>query len=318
MGPQDERRLLTLADARRLSGDRREAEEALGRARAANPRGSAWASYFAGLAAMTSRDDVTLARSDAEQAIQLQPGHGPAHVLLIRSLLAVNDVASARRWTDALLSTYPGHTEGRALRVAIETGRPPAPPIVALEPTPPEEAAPPPVAAPQVPEARPAPGPDSTEADAQRQARLEAMACHDDANCWARRGAEAMERGDVGRARTQYLRAQELEPGNPEVNAGLGAIYLDSGNAGAAVRHLQAAAAANYSDSAIMLGQAYRTLGQTEQARRAYQQYLDQHPGGRYVTAAQRGLASLGPASQPSAEPPAPESDISFPDPPLP
>jgi tetratricopeptide (TPR) repeat protein len=285
--------LLAQADALRLTGDLEAAASSLGRATSLEPEPSAEQHYIAALMALSQRRDPAAARERAEAAVEAASGDLRARLLLARALLASADISGARRQIDAVLDLHEEHAGARALATAIEEGLPPAAPLVAtldggvdagsLD------------AGPAELPAEPAPTAAATSGGRAGSDSVDTSGCSD-ADCLVRRGADAQMRGDVGRARRYFEQALRLNPNELEANAGLGAIQLETGNVSGALPYLQRAAQANYSDSAILLGQAYRRLGRTEDARAAYQRYLDRNPGGTYAPAAMNALMALGPA----------------------
>lgn len=306
LAAEDPATLLPLANVYRLQGELDKAEVALARARLRAPDGNAEASYVGALLAMDQHGgNAHYARSGARLALQQDPTHLRAKLLLVRGELAARDVAAARRH----LASAQDNPRARALLRAIDAGRPPAPEILTVDPSPLEEEDPPDDPAEQADAVATSPpddaSPRSIRTTAQSSSRSTAARDRTPAttadtprcrnsDCWTSLGAAAQARGDMGRAQHYFEQALQLDPADPEANAGLGKAYLAAGNLSAAVGLLRAAARANYSDSSLVLGAALRRAGRDREAREAYQSYLNRNPGGRYARAAAQALEALG------------------------
>jgi predicted Zn finger-like uncharacterized protein len=108
-----------------------------------------------------------------------------------------------------------------------------------------------------------------------------------------READQRLEYGDVRRARALYEQALRDRPGSAEASTGLGFVMLADGNARAAIEHFQRAGATGHADAYIGLGDAYRRLGQREDALGAYEAYLDRSPGGARASIARRQAERL-------------------------
>ena len=286
---------LALADALRLSGDATGAQQHLEEARTA--LGDPSAEYLrvsALLAVELAGGDMTAARPGAEQAVQKDPSMIRTRLLYARALLAAGDVSAARAQIDAVLRLSPTHDGGTSLRDALDQGLPPAQPVTAVpdagavalvEPTAADVPAPP-----GSEPAQPSEVPGATTGTAGRD---DGIPRGRDYTFYVARGDEAIERGQVGRARQFYESALATRPGGSEAQTGMGYVALETGDANSAASRFRAAAAAGFADAYIGLGEAYRRLGRHADALAAYERYLERWPTGSRASIARRQAAEL-------------------------
>jgi predicted Zn finger-like uncharacterized protein len=293
---------LALADALRLGGELDAAVEHLGRARDAAGVRQAELHRAAALLAAAQADDLAAAVDEARLAVDADRDSVRNRVLLARALLASGDVLGARR---ELEEAGRDHELVAPIVQAIDAGAFAAEtaPILEGEATPEE-------AAPTAAEANPS-GPAIDERATTESARAaEGTASTDavprgrDYSWYVRRGESLLSRGDVRGAKAHFDQALAVRPGSPEALTGLGFAALQSGNASGAASRFRQAAASGYGDAYIGLGDAYRRVGRTDDARKAYERYLERWPGGSQASIARQKLERLGPAAPPE---PAPE-----------
>lgn len=108
-------------------------------------------------------------------------------------------------------------------------------------------------------------------------------------------GERLRARGQIERARSAFMAALGLRSDGCEAVTGLGFVEMRSGETGAAVLLFRRAIGLNnrYSDAYFGLAQAYERQSNTEQALRAYRQYLEINPGGSHAREAQARIAAL-------------------------
>ena len=110
------------------------------------------------------------------------------------------------------------------------------------------------------------------------------------------RGIALLERGDEERAEAMFRKAADARPKRPEPHTNLGYCAHSRKRYGKAVEHFQHALRlrGGYADALYGLGNAYRAMGRTQQARQTFRRYLDQHPRGAQASMARARLEELG------------------------
>lgn len=297
---------IALADALRLTGDLPRARSRLDRALRLRSEPSAEALRVQALIeAAENGGDLAAARARAEEAVEKDPTLIRARLLAARALLASREVGAARRHVDAVLQTNAQHAAARALRSAIDEGLPPAPPAIDV----PKNDAPGDASSSEE-NVEPEPEPEPTaaptgeaRASSGRRGRQEtsvgdegesgAIPAGRDYSWYVRNGDEQRRRGDLGRARAYYEAARNVRPSGSEALTGLGHAELQGGNAQTAASLFRQAAGQGYAEAYIGLGDAYRRLGRTQDARTAYERYLERLPGGPHAAIAQRHIDEL-------------------------
>jgi predicted Zn finger-like uncharacterized protein len=312
---------IALADAMRLSNDLPRARSALERALTLSSDPSAESLRVAALLeAAEANGDLSIARAKAEEAVAEDPGMIRTRILLARALLAARDVGAARQQVERVLSRSPQHSQAVALRTAIEEGRPPAPPTVAVPDGGLPDAG---VAAaepqqPAQPVANDPPRPEGGRAGAEPPIQAGgAPPPGRDYSFYIRNADERLERRDLNGARQFYEAARSVRPGGSEALTGLGYVALEQGDASSAADRFRQAAGQGYAEAYIGLGSAYRRMGRLQDALTAYERYLDRLPTGPRAAVARRSAdeirAQLGNNDPPDPpEPnrePAPETD---------
>lgn len=109
------------------------------------------------------------------------------------------------------------------------------------------------------------------------------------------KGDRLLERGRTREAARLFRLAIERNPRSPEPRSALAWCYLDEGQHSRAIQNFRDALARSgrYADAMYGIAVAYERAGQTAQAKRAYQEYVDIHPRGRQIRMAQRKLEIL-------------------------
>jgi tetratricopeptide (TPR) repeat protein len=107
------------------------------------------------------------------------------------------------------------------------------------------------------------------------------------------RGQNALESGQVQLAKRLFEQALFLHPNSPQAHTGLGYVALEKSRPVLAMEHFNAAARAGNDEALIGLADAYRRLGRTRDAVRAYQNYVNRSPNGRQVSIARAQLDRL-------------------------
>jgi tetratricopeptide (TPR) repeat protein len=280
----------------RLVGERELAQSRLDRAQTMSPRRSAESLRVEALlvAQGAGQAGLTSARDLAAQAVAADGNLLRARLLLARASLAAGDGEAARREAEAVLAHDGTHAEALALRdramPMIAAGGPPtttvppttAPPTTAPPATAPPSTAPPTTTAPPS-TATPTSPPTTSEGGGAR-----------DYSGLVREGEARLERGSIASARQSFEAALRARPGGTEAVTGLGYVMLNEGNAQGAARQFQTAANNGNSDALIGLGDAYRRLGQREQALEAYRRYVQILPSGSHASVARRQIDALG------------------------
>jgi predicted Zn finger-like uncharacterized protein len=291
LDPNDVSAVLALADALRLTGDARGARSHLDRARTLETDASPEQLYVVSLFELPDPEGSPAAAVEsARRAATAAPGMIRARLLLARALLATGDIAGARAEVNAIHSGISDHPHATYLAQAMDRGLPPAAPVV---------------------ESLDAGVPDSavdaavdTEPATEQQQETRPVATGDDPGgapprgrdytWYVARGDELLERGDVGRARAMYEAALEVRSGGSEAETGLGYVMLETGSPSSAVRHFQAASRIGYSGAYMGLGDAYRQMGQRDNALAAYRDYLSRYPTGPEAHRARSQITALG------------------------
>ncbi len=299
---------VALADALRLTGDLTRGRSRLDRALTLEPSASPETLRVQALvAAAEAEGDLTAARPLAQQAVDAEPSLIRGRLLLARALLAAGEVAAARAQLDAVLEEHTRHERASALRDAIEEGRPPAPPTVAVPDGGVTEE---PDGPPPTPEAPvETPGDDGTAEDPQPTASGRRRATGGgsdtaaagsgpvpagrDYGWYVRMGDERLERGDVARAGEFFDAARAIRPSGSEALTGTGYVQLEQGNASGAASRFRQAAGQGYAEAYIGLGSAYQRLGRLQDALTAYERYLERLPTGPRASVARRQAEEL-------------------------
>jgi tetratricopeptide (TPR) repeat protein len=325
VAPTNAAGLVALADAERLLGSLDKAESHLTRARRleASPSSDTYRAV-ALLAAAKESGDVSVARADAERAVEADSTSVRARLLLARVFIARKDVAAAREQLAAITVLARSHPGAAWLTDALDRGLPPAPPVVEVTDAGPADGAGPDggvsTAAPDAAAVDPAaiaPAKQGVAGSAAPPAAASpAQGGKRDYNALIRSADGALDRGKLGEARALYLAAFDLKPTGAEALTGLGYVALEEGDPREAIRRFEPAALSGYADAFIGLGDAYRKIGRTDDAIGAYERYLERLPDGNNASIARRQIAALGgrrtkneptaPDAPPSANEPAP------------
>lgn len=109
------------------------------------------------------------------------------------------------------------------------------------------------------------------------------------------RGNKLLEVGKASQARRLFEDAARQRPSSPEPLASLGWCELDAGRHAQAIRQFERALdkSARYADAMYGLATAYERAGMREQAKSAYQAYLNVHPRGSKAGIITRKLEQL-------------------------
>jgi Flp pilus assembly protein TadD len=110
-------------------------------------------------------------------------------------------------------------------------------------------------------------------------------------------GRRELMRGQASKAMRFYEAANKKKPGSVEALTGMGWAYVNLREPHVGVVKFRQALSRNarYGDAYIGLGKAFRMMGKTADARRAYQRYLELHPRGPSASIAKSAVALLQP-----------------------
>lgn len=128
---------------------------------------------------------------------------------------------------------------------------------------------------------------------------------------YIREGNSLLDRGNVAKAEAMYEAALVVRPGGPEAQTGLGYVSLERGQKAFAANQFRRAAESGHSEAWAALGDVYRSLGRTDDAKRAYESYIERSPSGSEAGRARMWLRSLQDA--PAAAPTPAASDLEQP-----
>lgn len=222
---------------------------------------------------LLSQDARALPRAAWLHALALQAAARPAEARgVLEALLARNPENEPGR---RLLARLPGAIDPTAVDAGVPDAAPPPKPAPPAErPAPPVERPAPPKPAPP----KPAPEPRAESFDDLMD-----------------RGNRLLEQGKATAARRIFEDAAKQRPQSPEPLASLGWCELDAGRHAQAIRHFERSLEKNarYADGMYGLATAYERAGMREQAKNAYQAYLNVHPRGSKAAAVTRKLESL-------------------------
>jgi tetratricopeptide (TPR) repeat protein len=110
------------------------------------------------------------------------------------------------------------------------------------------------------------------------------------------RGKALLEDGEVSVAQRFFEQALFVHPSSAQAHVGLGYVALEKNRPQLAVEHFLPAARAGRADALIGLGDAYRRLGRTRDALKAYQGYLAKEPEGAQASIARAQIEKLAEA----------------------
>lgn len=305
--PQNAAAELVLADAKRLLGQEG-AQAHLDRAAEGLAEPTPQLRLSQALARAAGPDGLAAALPHARRAAEMADAPIRALLLLARVALSADDVGEARAAIRDIRERVPDHPEATHLAEAIDQGLPPAAPVVAVTDGGVADAGTP--VAPEEPEA-PAETDDGRETEAaasNRGGQTGGMPRDRDYSWYIRQGDELRRGGSHAEAKEHYERALELRPGSTEATTGLGYVELMSGRINAAIPLFRNAVRADYGDAYMGLGDAYRRLGRTAEARQVYESYLRSQPGGVHAGRARRLLEEM-PGGQPPTMEAAPTTE---------
>lgn len=119
---------------------------------------------------------------------------------------------------------------------------------------------------------------------------------------WVARGEQLFSRGDLSGAKAAFETAVGLRASGSEANSGLGSVLLGMGQTREALPYLSRAASNGFAEASVGLGDAYRKLGEKDEAIEAYETYLARLPKGLRANYVQLQLEGLGKDSKPQTE----------------
>ena len=292
--PTDGLAEVALADALRLTGDKDRAQVHLDRAQELfdDPP----AEFHLARALLGAHGQpIGAAIPGLQEAVRADSELVRARLALARAHLSGQDVSAARAELQSVLSVHGDHPYARELGDAIDQGLPPAAPVVAIgdagsvdagidasseEPPEPDSVEPP---SEQTSNSSSAMGSGGSGAPPRGR----------DYSFYIRRGEDLLEHGRTAEAQEFFEAALTVRPGGVEAMTGLGYAALNRGQAAAAAHYFRPAARADYGDAHIGLGDAYRRMNQLDQARAAYQAYLNSRPSGPHASIARRQIAAI-------------------------
>ena len=272
-----------LADAARVLGERRSAQQhvAAARAVASDPIADLVAALLERDASETDAAVVHLRRLVDRDEVSVR-----AHLALGR-ILAQRGDASARAEAEAVLRAQGRNDEAQALLQAVQNR---VPPFQSTD-------------APTLP--TPASTPDASVAvavvdasaivDAATDAPVTRVAVARDYESLIEEADRALEDGQRDRARGLYTAALAQRSNGCEALTGLGYVELDRGSTGRAVSQFRHALDSNpgYGDAVIGMAEAQERGGNFQDALRSYRRYVSEHPGGTHARQAQNHIETI-------------------------
>jgi predicted Zn finger-like uncharacterized protein len=270
---------VALTDALRLTRNRAAARAELDRARASDPHPNAEALRVTALLAIAEADgDMKVGMPFASQAVSRDPEMLRARLLYARCLIANGDVQGARYQLHEVEDRDHDHPAVAAIEQLLKDRAAEASAAAAADDAP----------------AKPAASADASPTPVENLNYDASIA----------RGQNALESGQVQLAKRLFEQALFLHPNSPQAHTGLGYVALEKSRPVLAMEHFNAAARAGNDEALIGLADAYRRLGRTRDAVRAYQNYVNRSPNGRQVSIARAQLDRLsddnGPARRAS------------------
>jgi predicted Zn finger-like uncharacterized protein len=226
---------------------------------------------------------------------------------------AAPELAADAAAANAAPLAEPPATPAADAALAAPAPEPPAQPAAAAPPPEPAPAAPPEPAADPATTADKAGGTKHAAARAPEKAPEPPPAAASsgrepkDYSGWVARGGQLLSRGDIAGARQAFEAAVAQRASGSEANSGLGSVLLALGQTREAIPYLERAASSGFADASVGLGDAYRKLGQNEEAAEAYETYLARMPKGSRANYVRLQLEGLGKRAKPSEPAPRPE-----------
>ncbi|MCS6912389.1 MAG: tetratricopeptide repeat protein [Myxococcales bacterium] len=234
------------------------------------------------------------ARAWLEQASSAQPPL--LRALMVRAALEAEagDRPAAEKALSRVLALHPEHPRARQALAALGSPRPAAPDLGPPTPPPPSR--------PTEQVVQPS-GPDGGAEPEEARPR--------DVASQLRRAQRLLERGRVREAARLFQQLADAHPDEPDVHVGLGRCALEMERYQAAAEHHRNALrlSPDYPPALIGLAEVYKMRGDTEQALRWYQRYLEHNPNGELATVARNNVARLqgmAGAATPDVAPPGP------------
>ena len=259
---------VALADALRLTRNRAAARAELDRAHASDPHPNAEALRVTALLAVAEADgDMRVGMPFASQAVSRDPELLRARLLYARCLIANGDVQGARYQLHEVEERDHDHPAVAAIEQMLSERTAEATSTADDAPAKPAAAA----------------DPAATAAPIENLNYEASIA----------RGQSALESGQVQMAKRLFEQALFLHPNSPQAHTGLGYVALEKSRPVLAMEHFNAATRAGNDEALIGLADAYRRLGRTRDAVRAYQNYVNRSPNGRQVSIARAQLDRL-------------------------
>jgi tetratricopeptide (TPR) repeat protein len=111
---------------------------------------------------------------------------------------------------------------------------------------------------------------------------------------WVGRGEQMLAKHDLAGAQQAFQTAVSLRGTGSEANSGLGAALLGQGQTREAIPYLTRAASNGFAEASVSLGDAYRKLGDKDNAIEAYETYLARLPRGARASYVKLQLEGLG------------------------
>jgi tetratricopeptide (TPR) repeat protein len=111
---------------------------------------------------------------------------------------------------------------------------------------------------------------------------------------WVGRGEQMLAKRDLAGAQQAFQTAVGLRGTGSEANSGLGAALLGQGQTREAIPYLTRAASNGFAEASVSLGDAYRKLGDKDNAIEAYETYLARLPKGARASYVKLQLEGLG------------------------
>lgn len=267
--PGNEEAEVALSDALRLTGNLVGARLEVDRVLQHQSHPDAETLRVAALLAAAEADDLTAGALHIARAASMAECAAACQVVHFRTLVAAQDLPTAKAVLRGLEKRHPRLSELPALKRRLEQA-------TSSQATSGEHDA-----------GRASPEDDEPAQPPPSEAELAR------AQALSEEGEKQLEQGAVPAAASHFREAMSIVPDYPRAEVGLGYVALERGAIRVALRHFRHAASRNQPEAFIGLGESYRALDRPSAAMRAYRTYLRRFPNMRGASIARQQLEHL-------------------------